>query len=204
MPGFRNRRPIRASEPIPSQTSLMSAPTASQIFATALMKEIFVARNAFEACLISSALFVLVTIIGGGVLAPFGFDPGVEKLATAFWMPRVSGSAFGAAVWAMLGFFNGVSRPRVTVFITALTAIANIIFNDVFIFHLGLGVAGSGWAADQTLARSVVGLVPVTWKRTFVDPIGQMPGKYDGFQQTEDDARKIGAKEPASVREKCC
>ena len=30
------------------------------------MKEIFIARNALEACLIISALFVLVTMIGGG------------------------------------------------------------------------------------------------------------------------------------------
>ena len=34
--------------------------------ATALMKEIFMARNALEACLMSSALLVLVTMKRGG------------------------------------------------------------------------------------------------------------------------------------------
>jgi hypothetical protein len=40
----------------------MSASTASARFATALMNEIFMARNAFDACLMISALCVEVTI----------------------------------------------------------------------------------------------------------------------------------------------
>ena len=45
--------------------------------ATALMKEIFIARKALEACLISSALFVLVTMIAGGICARSG--PGIAS-----------------------------------------------------------------------------------------------------------------------------
>jgi Na+-driven multidrug efflux pump len=101
-------------------------------------------------------LFVAIGMAGHLILAPFGFDPNVEKLATAFWLPRVSGAVFGSAVWALLGFFNGVSRPRVTVLITATTAVANVIFNDIFIFHLGLGVAGSGWATTVAQATGLV------------------------------------------------
>ena len=58
--------------PIPWQTCCTLAPTDSQTEATALMKEIFIARNALEACLISSALLVLVTIKGGGICARSG------------------------------------------------------------------------------------------------------------------------------------
>jgi multidrug resistance protein, MATE family len=112
--------------------------------------------TALWATLCSVPLFVAIGAAGHLILAPFDFDPNVEKLATAFWMPRVSGAAFGAAVWALLGFFNGVSRPRVTVLVTAATAIANVLFNDIFIFHLGLGVAGSGWA---TTVAQAIGLV---------------------------------------------
>jgi multidrug resistance protein, MATE family len=112
--------------------------------------------TALWATLCSVPLFVAIGAAGHLILAPFGFDPTVERLATAFWLPRVSGAAFGAAVWALLGFFNGVSRPRMTVFITALMALANIIFNDLFIFHLGLGVAGSGWATTVAQAAGLV------------------------------------------------
>ena len=80
----------------------------------------------------------------------------MSEMAATFWKPRVSGATFGAAAWALLGFFNGVSRPRVTVIATALTAVTNIVFNDVFIFHMGLGVAGSGWATTWAQASGLV------------------------------------------------
>ena len=49
---------------MPSATSLMSAPTASHTAATALMKEIFVAKKALAAYLIVSAEAGSVTITG--------------------------------------------------------------------------------------------------------------------------------------------
>ena len=55
MPALRKRGPMRVSMPTPVATCSTSAPTASQMFATTLMKEIFTARKAIHACLISSA-----------------------------------------------------------------------------------------------------------------------------------------------------
>jgi MATE family multidrug resistance protein len=109
--------------------------------------------TALWATLCTVPLFVAIGASGRLILAPAGFNSQILDLAVSFWMPRVSGSAFGSAVWALLGFFNGVSRPRITVLVTAVTTVANIIFNDLFIFRLGLGVAGSGWAT--TLAQAV-------------------------------------------------
>jgi hypothetical protein len=51
---------------MPRTTSLTSAPTASQIVATALMNESFVARKALLAYLIVSAEAGSVTISGAG------------------------------------------------------------------------------------------------------------------------------------------
>jgi len=62
MPGLRKRGPMRLSVPMPWHTCCTSAPTDSQIDATALTNEIFMARKALEACLISSALLALVMI----------------------------------------------------------------------------------------------------------------------------------------------
>ena len=47
---------MRSSSPIPSATVTTSAPSSSETLAISLMNEIFVARNAFEASLIISAL----------------------------------------------------------------------------------------------------------------------------------------------------
>src|SRR5262245_43256231 len=48
IPAFRKSRPIRWSVPIPLATFSTSAPLASQIADTALMYEIFKARNEFS------------------------------------------------------------------------------------------------------------------------------------------------------------
>src|SRR6516225_1721464 len=79
--------------------------------------------TALWAMLCAAPLFVLVGAARHVILAPFGFNPQVEGLAAAFWYPRVGGACIGAAVWAMLGFFNGIGRPRLTLVITVLTTV---------------------------------------------------------------------------------
>ncbi len=112
--------------------------------------------TAMWASLCAVPLFVAVAASSHWILAPFGFEPHIEDLAAQFWFPRVAGSAFGAAVWAMLGFFNGIGRPRLTLVITGVTAGANVVLNQIFIFNLGLGVAGSGWASTVAQALGLV------------------------------------------------
>jgi MATE family multidrug resistance protein len=96
----------------------------------------------------AAPLFVLVGAARHVILAPFGFDPRIEGLAAAFWYPRVGGAFAGAAVWALLGFFNGIGRPRITLLITLVTTLTNALLNQLFIFHLGWGIAGSAWATN--------------------------------------------------------
>ena len=96
----------------------------------------------------AAPLFVLVGAARHLILAPFGFDARVEELAAAFWYPRVGGASAGAAVWALLGFFNGIGRPRITLLITLVTTVTNALLNQLFIFHLGWGIVGSAWATN--------------------------------------------------------
>ena len=96
----------------------------------------------------AAPVFLLVGAARHLILAPFGFDAEIERLAAAFWFPRVGGAFVGAAVWATLGFFNGIGRPRVTLWITLVTTLANALLNQVFIFGLGWGIAGSAWATN--------------------------------------------------------
>lgn len=110
---------------------------------------------ALWALLMSVPLFLAAGLSIRFMLAPFSLPPEIVDLAAAFWLPRVGGSCFGAGVWALLGFFNGIGRPRVTLLVTAVMAVANAIFNEIFIFHLHLGVAGSGLA---TMVAQACGL----------------------------------------------
>src|ERR1700733_14263158 len=112
--------------------------------------------TALWAMAFAAPLFVLVGAARHLILAPFGFDPQIERLAAAFWFPRMGGAFVGAAVWAMFGFFNGVGRPRVTLAITLFTTSTNALLNQLFIFGLGWGIAGSAWATN---VAQLLGLV---------------------------------------------
>lgn len=98
-------------------------------------------------------LFIAAGAAGRPLMHVLGLDPQVQEFAAEFWFPRVAGSPFGIATWAVLGFFNGIGRPRITLLITLTTAIANAVLNYVFIFEMGWGIAGSAWAT--TVAQAI-------------------------------------------------
>src|SRR5512135_428978 len=96
-------------------------------------------------------LFALLGWYGGPLLRIFGLDPQVEAHALEYWWPRMLGAPLGVALWAILGFFNGVTRPRVTVMTTAIVGAVNVVLNQVFIFELGWGMAGAAWATNVSM-----------------------------------------------------
>jgi MATE family multidrug resistance protein len=108
--------------------------------------------TALWALLMAAPLFLAAGLSLRFLLYPFSLPAQLVDLAAAFWLPRVSGSILGAAVWAMLGFFNGIGRPGVTLLVTLVMALANALFNELFIFHLHLGIAGSGLATTAAQA----------------------------------------------------
>lgn len=105
-------------------------------------------------------VFVLFAFGGRMMLAPFGLEPHLEALALDFWQPRLLGGPLAAGLWAVLGFFNGIGRARVTLSVTLAVAIVNAVLNEVLIFHFHLGIAGSAWATN--LAQGF-GLVIAFW-----------------------------------------
>jgi multidrug resistance protein, MATE family len=102
----------------------------------------------------------LFAVMAFPILHPFGLAPGIETQALAFWGPRLWGGPFSVALWALTGFFNGISQPRITLLIMAITAVGNGFFNALCINVLGFGVAGAAYGTTLAQALGViVGLV---------------------------------------------
>ncbi|MGC1523335.1 MAG: MATE family efflux transporter [Steroidobacteraceae bacterium] len=104
--------------------------------------------TALWASLFTVPLFVLLSLEGSRIFAPFGVPHDTLRLALEYWFPRMLGGPLGIALWSLLGFFNGIGRPMVTLWVTLGVALANAVLNQLFMFDFGLGVAGSGWATD--------------------------------------------------------
>jgi MATE family multidrug resistance protein len=111
--------------------------------------------TALWASLFTIPVFVWLALGGRAIFSPVGIPPATLGLALDYWFPRMLGAPLGIALYSVLGFFNGIGRPTVTLLITLAVALLNAVFNQWFIFDLGLGVAGSAWA---TGAAQLVGL----------------------------------------------
>jgi MATE family multidrug resistance protein len=104
--------------------------------------------NASWASLCLVPVFLGLSFAGPWLLHPFGLDPHVEALALDYWRPRMGGAFIGSMAWAAMGFFNGISAVRFTMAIVCTTCVANAVFNQLFIFELGMGIRGSAWATN--------------------------------------------------------
>ena len=116
--------------------------------------------TAIWAAVFTVPLFVVIGLMGKRILAPFDLQADVTELALQFWQPRMFGAGLGSALWAILGFFNGIGRARVTLFINLFTLAINAVLAQVFIFHFHWGIAGAAWATNCATA---VGLLLALW-----------------------------------------
>jgi MATE family multidrug resistance protein len=102
--------------------------------------------TAIWASIFTLPVFAVLAASGAWLFAPFGIPQDTQLLALEYWFPRMLGAPLGIALWSILGFFNGVGRPMVTLRVTAGVAVTNALFNQLFVIDLGLGIAGSAWA----------------------------------------------------------
>jgi MATE family multidrug resistance protein len=100
-------------------------------------------------------IFVTVGLIGPALLHPFRLDATIERLALEFWRPRMYGAFLAVALWAVLGFFNGIGRPKLSLWVNCFVGVANIALNYLFIVQLELGIAGSAWATNLAMLLGV-------------------------------------------------
>ena len=104
--------------------------------------------TALWASLFTTPLFVLLSLTGARIFAPFDIPQDTLGLAMEYWYPRMLGGPLGIALWSLLGFFNGIGRPMITLWVTVSVAVTNALLNQLFMFNWGMGIAGSGWATD--------------------------------------------------------
>jgi MATE family multidrug resistance protein len=129
-------------------------------------------------------LFAILAFCGTTLFAPFGIPAESLPLAMDYWMPRMLCAPLGVALWGQLGFFNGISRPRITLALSVTVAVVNAILNQIFIFEFGWGIAGSAWA---TGAAQGVALLIAVW--IFLGP--EMRGHYRSHLTTRLQARAL-------------
>ena len=111
--------------------------------------------TALWAALFCVPVFAALALGGGIIFSPFGIPPATLHLALDYWFPRMLGAPLGIALYSVLGFFNGIGRPAITLRITLGVALSNAILNQLFIFGLGMGVAGSAWATGAAQLAGV-------------------------------------------------
>ncbi len=112
--------------------------------------------TALWASLFTLPLFVVLAVEGARIFAPFGIPAETLRLAVDYWSPRMLGAPLGIALWSLLGFFNGVGRPMVTLRVTLSVAVLNAVLNRVFVIDLGWGIGGSAWATGAAQLGGVL------------------------------------------------
>src|ERR1700691_4811214 len=88
--------------------------------------------TALWASLFTVPVFAVLAHSGAWIFAPFDIPPDALRLALEYWFPRMLGGSLGIALWALLGFFNGIGRPIITLWVTVGVAVTNALLNQVF------------------------------------------------------------------------
>ncbi|MFL6580998.1 MAG: MATE family efflux transporter [Burkholderiales bacterium] len=116
--------------------------------------------------LLVAPAFAIIAVLGPGLMGALNIEPRVAQLAAAYWFPRLLGGAFAVGIWATTGFFNGIGRTGTTLALMTFVAVLNAVLNQVFIFKLGWGIAGSGWATTAALGVGLLVSVALMLRRT--------------------------------------
>jgi MATE family multidrug resistance protein len=112
--------------------------------------------NGLWAALLLAPLFLGVALCGALLLAPFRLEAQIQAAALEFWFPRMLTAVFGVTLWAITSFFNGIGRTGVTLVLMLAVAVLNAVFNQLFMFELGWGVAGAAWATGAAQLAGVL------------------------------------------------
>lgn len=106
--------------------------------------------------LLLTPLFIFLAFPGGKLLSLFQLSPAVEQLAISYWTPRLLGLGIAIANLGLAGFFNGIGKTRITLWIWISIGLINVVLNEGLMFQLGMGMAGAAWATTLSLTIGTV------------------------------------------------
>jgi MATE family, multidrug efflux pump len=116
--------------------------------------------------LVFSVLLILLSRIATQALPFFGFEPSVINLADEYLFAFSWGLPATMVFIAFAGFYAGISKPIMTMFISIIMLSVNIVGNYTLIFgHFGfpeLGAAGAGWTSTLAAWSGTIGIILVT------------------------------------------
>lgn len=108
------------------------------------------------AALLCAPVFFIIALNGNNLLQPFALAAEVQTLSVQFWQPRMMGAPLAVALWGMIGFFNGIGRPKISLVVEILVCLSNALFAQLFIFHFHWGIAGAAWATNCAQALGLL------------------------------------------------
>jgi MATE family multidrug resistance protein len=104
------------------------------------------------ASLLMFPVFILLAWAGAPLLGVLGLEPEVASLAAEYWAPRMGGGVLALLLWATMSYLYGTGQVRIAIMINLMVALTNALLNEILMFRLGWGVAGSAWATNAALA----------------------------------------------------
>jgi MATE family multidrug resistance protein len=117
-------------------------------------------------------LFIGLAWAGAAILSPFALPATIDALAVEYWWPRLLGAPLAVALWSVSGFFNGIGRTRITLWLMLTVAVLNVPLNELFMFRLGWGMAGAAWATNVALAFGIAIALGLFLSRAVRDEYG--------------------------------
>lgn len=118
-------------------------------------------------------LFMLLALAGETLFRWVGMPEALVQSATEYWGPRLLGGPVVVALFALTSYLAGLGRTRAALWASLTAAAVNWPLNELFIFGLGWGLAGSAWAST---VASLCGVLHALWlAREHAPAAGRVP-----------------------------
>ncbi len=116
-------------------------------------------RSMSVAVVLALLLVVLRNPLGRFSLGLMEGSEGAQALAAEYFFARIWAAPASISLFAIHGWFIGMQNSRTPMVVSIISNVVNILFSALFVFRLGMGIAGIAWG---TVVAQYTG-VAVSW-----------------------------------------